>query len=437
LGAPPKENRKKKLDPFKLKTPNCCLPQICPQFFDRSRTLFSMLRTAHANSAARRSSRLAGGASGASVNTAAGRPAARSVRQRLADAEPQPNSPTLSPRAPNLTPGRAPNPQAQSDAAIATQQASAAAADASLLQRIEASIAARPNAGNTGAANLPDRPFVEDLTGNPTDVQILVNRLLAGMFRAASRPDTVPALLCTIATHRHPTVSAYLHTVQSTIGLTTQPTLAGVVTAAKTIARCAGQLYGSDAYVTLFTLIDDVQHYLAKLRLAVDPASVHLHESALARLLLDNLTDPATDTDQCSIATLTANYVRKATKRADSAKLKALATRTTTFAPTPTTVPQLPAPAIPSTGGRGNPGAKGAGRGNGKGANPARQQWFRSEALKRDTRIPQDANGTNVHTACALCGKGLLPGTTGHRANACPADKAIQDQWVYAGIPAQ
>ena len=34
LGAPPKENRKKKLDPFKLKTPNCCLPQICPQFFD-------------------------------------------------------------------------------------------------------------------------------------------------------------------------------------------------------------------------------------------------------------------------------------------------------------------------------------------------------------------------------------------------------------------
>ena len=396
-----------------------------------------MIRNAHANSAARRSSRLAGGASDASVNTAAGRPAARSVRQRLADAEPQPNSPALSPRAQNLTPARTPNLQAQANAAIATQQASAAAADASLLQRIEASIAARPNAGNTGAANLPDRPFVEDLTGNPTDVQILVNRLLAGMFRAASRPDTVPALLCTIATHRHPPISAYLQTVTNTIGHTTaQPTLAGVITAAKTIARCAGQLYGSDAYVTLFNLIDDVQHYLAKLRLAVEPASVHLHELALARLLLDNLTDPAINTDQCSIATLTASYVRKATKRADSAKLKALATRTPTFAPTPTTVPQPPAPTIPGTGGRGNPGAKGAGRGNGKGANPARQPWFRSAVLNRDTRIPQDANGTNVNTACALCGKGLLPGTAGHRANACPADRATQDQWVYAGIPA-
>jgi hypothetical protein len=46
-----------------------------------------MLRSTHTSNAARRSSRLAGGASGASANTANGRPAARSVRQRIADAE--------------------------------------------------------------------------------------------------------------------------------------------------------------------------------------------------------------------------------------------------------------------------------------------------------------------------------------------------------------
>jgi len=54
-----------------------------------------------------------------------------------------------------------------------------------------------------------------------------------------------------------------------------------------------------------------------------------------------------------------------------------------------------------------------------------------------DIRIPADANGANVPNACALCGKGLLPGTTGHLANARPADRNTQDNWVYAGIPAQ
>ena len=89
------------------------------------------------------------------------------------------------------------------------------------------------------------------------------------------------------------------------------------------------------------------------------------------------------------------------------------------------------------TGGRGNPGGKGQGRGGSKGTNPARLPYFRSAALNRDTRIPTDANGNNVAAACALCGKGLLPGTTGHRANACTADRNTQDNWVYAGIPAQ
>jgi hypothetical protein len=438
FGCPPKENRKKTRQILNRNRESAAFRNSAPQFFDRSRTLFSMIRTAHANNAARRSSRLAGGASGASVNTAAGRPAARSVRQRIADPEPEPNGSNPTPRAPTPTAARTPNPQAQSDAAIATQRASAAAADAALLQRIEASIVARPNAGNTGATNLAEDTFVEDLTDSPTDIDVLAHRLAAGMFRAASRPDTIPALLRSIATHRHPTVSAYLHTVQSNIGPTTaHPTLAGIITATKTVARCAGHLYGADAFVALSNAVDEVQHTLAKLRLAVDPASVHLHESALARQLLEGLTDPTTDTNQCTIVALATSYVRKATKRADSAKLKALATRAPTYAPTPTPVLQPPAPAIPGTGGRGNAGTKGAGRGNGKGANPARQPWFKSAALNRDTRIPQDANGNNVYTACALCGKGLLPGTTGHRANACPADRAVQDQWVYAGIPAQ
>jgi hypothetical protein len=211
-----------------------------------------MLRSTHTSNAARRSSRLAGGASGASANTANGRPAARSVRQRIADAGPEPEGTNPTPRAPTPTAARIPNPQAQSDAAIATQRASAAAADAALLQRIEASIVARANAGNTGAANPPEDTFVEDLTDSPTDIDVLAHRLAAGMFRAASRPDTIPTLLGTIAAHRHPTVSAYLHTLQNNIGPTTaHPSLAGIISGTKTVARCAGHLYGSDAYVAL------------------------------------------------------------------------------------------------------------------------------------------------------------------------------------------
>ncbi len=136
--------------------------------------------------------------------------------------------------------------------------------------------------------------------------------------------------------------------------------------------------------------------------------------------------------------------MRKAIKRADDTKLKGLAVRPTTYTPTHTSsyptstaVPQHPAPTTGTGGRSNNSNPRGAGRGNGKGANAPRLPYFRSAALGRDTRIPTDANGANVPNACALCGKGLLPGTTGHRASACPADRNTQDNWVYAGIPAQ
>jgi hypothetical protein len=131
-------------------------------------------------------------------------------------------------------------------------------------------------------------------------------------------------------------------------------------------------------------------------------------------------------------------YVRKAIKRADDTRLKGLANRPAMHTPAYTykQVPQHPAPTT-GTGGRGGHCGKGQSRGHGKGANSTRLPYFKSAALNRDTRIPTDANGNDVAGACALCGKGLLPGTTGHRASACPADRNIQDNWVYAGIPAQ
>ena len=180
---------------------------------------------------------------------------------------------------------------------------------------------------------------------------------------------------------------------------------------------------------------DDVKFSHARLRAAVEPATLPLHEMALTRRILDGLTDPTTSAD-CTIASLAAEYARKAIKRADDTRLKGLASRASSHAPTHTAVPQHPAPPTGNDG-RGNPDTKGAGRGNGKGANAPRLPYFRSSALGRDTRIPTDANGANVPSAYALCGKGLLPGTTGHQANACPADRNTQDNWVYAGIPAQ
>ena len=97
------------------------------------------------------------------------------------------------------------------------------------------------------------------------------------------------------------------------------PTLADVLAATDTIARCARHPHGPEAYAALTTAIDDVEHSLTKLRHAVDPASFNLHESALARQLLDGVTNPTTDTDQCTIAKLPATYVRKAADCPDAA----------------------------------------------------------------------------------------------------------------------
>jgi hypothetical protein len=151
------------------------------------------------------------------------------MRQHLTDAE---SSPNLTPRAPTRTSIRAPSPQAQSDAANTAEQAPAAAADAQLLQRSEATIATRPNPACTDAANLHDPPFVDEPNGTAAGIQKLADRLLAGMLLAALRPDTIPALLRTITTQRHPTVSSYLRTMQLNLGhKNAQPTLADILTA--------------------------------------------------------------------------------------------------------------------------------------------------------------------------------------------------------------
>jgi len=149
------------------------------------------------------------------------------MRQHLTDAE---SSPNLTPRAPTRTPIRAPSPQAQSDAANTAEHAPAAAADAQLLQRSEATIATRPNPACTDAANLHDPPFVDEPNGTAAGIQKLADRLLAGMLLAALRPDTIPALLRTITTQRHPTVSSYLRTMQLNLGhKNAQPTLADIL----------------------------------------------------------------------------------------------------------------------------------------------------------------------------------------------------------------
>jgi hypothetical protein len=389
-----------------------------------------------------------------------------------------------------MTPGQATtasllSDQAQANAANAAQRVSANAANAELLQRIEAALSARPlaptaaqaltparpsNQAQTGAANgtgADDRlqllqrlerleaalasraptanpstaPSVTDLTGPDltgaaTDLEILAARLAAGMLLAALRPETMPALLSTVTTCNRPTVSAYITTVQQNLGPGHTTSLTNLLTAINTIARCAGQVYNAEAYVSINAATDDVKFWLNKLRAAVEPASLSLHETALARRIIDGLTDPATCADS-TIALLASEYVKKAIRKADDARLKGLANRPPTHAPTYTyaQVPQHPAPTTGAAG-RGNPGGKGQGRGGSKGANAPRLPYFRSAALNRDTRIPTDANGNNVAGACALCGKGLLPGTTGHRANACTADRNTQDNWVYAGIPA-
>ena len=83
---------------------------------------------------------------------------------------------------------RAPNPQAQSDAANTAEQAPAAAADAQLLQRSEAIIATRPNLPCTDAVSLHGQPFVGKPDGTAAGIQKLADRLLAGMLLAALRP---------------------------------------------------------------------------------------------------------------------------------------------------------------------------------------------------------------------------------------------------------
>ena len=130
-----------------------------------------------------------------------------------------------------------------------------------------------------------------------------------------------PFLRCSIpsqaiTTQRHPTASGYLHTVQRNLGYkSAHPTLADVLAATDTIARCARHPHGPEAYAALTTAIDDVEHSLTKLRHAVVPASVNPHESALARQLLDGLTNPTTEADQCTIVELAATYVRNAAER--------------------------------------------------------------------------------------------------------------------------
>ena len=438
------------------------------------------------NSSSRKSPRLAG----ASAHPTPGRATApiRIVRQRTqSDPGPARTGPAL--QTPSITPGQATtasllSDQAQANAANAAQRVSANAADAQLLQRIEAAIAGRPQAptaaqamtparpsnqaqtgtaNGTGAddrllqrlerleaalacraptANLSAAPSVTDLTGpaltgTATDLEILAARLAAGMLLAALRPETMPALLSTITTCNRPTVTAYITTVQQNLGHGHTTSLTNLLAAINTIARCAGQVYNAEAYVCINAATDDVKFWLNKLRAAVDPASLSLHETALARRIIDGLTDPTTSADS-TIALLASEYVKKAIRKADDARLKGLASRPPAHAPTYTStqVPQHPAPAT-GTAGRGNPGGKGQGRGGGKGANLPRLPYFKSATLNRDTRIPTDANGNNVAGACALCGKGLLPGTTGHRASACTADRNTQDNWVYAGIPAQ
>jgi hypothetical protein len=438
---------------------------------------------------ARKSPRLAGG-------TANPTPGQRAVRQRtLSDPGPANTGPAV--RAPTPTAAQATaaarlSDEAQTNAAITAQRASATAADNQLLQRIEAVIAARQPAQATSAAHLSSQaqadptnsarqsstvtaddrllqrieaaiaarataaaapttqPSVTDLTGTAdltntvADIGILAERLASGMFLAATRPESIPTLLRSIAPRHHHTVSGYILNVAHNLGPGhTTPSLPNLLAAINTISRCAGQVYNADAYIALNAATDDIKFCQAKLRASVEPASLPLHEMALSRRILDGLTDPI-DNAGCTIASLAAGYVRKAIKRADDTKLKGLAVRPTTYTPThtstyptSTTVPQHPTPTT-GTGGRSNNGnPRGAGRGNGKGAIAPRLPYFRSAALGRDTRIPTDANGANVPNACALCGKGLLPGTTGHRANACPADRNTQDNWVYAGIPAQ
>jgi hypothetical protein len=347
------------------------------------------------------------------------------MRQRLTDAESNPN---LTPRAPTRTPTRAPSPQAQSDAANTAEQAPAAAADAQLPKRSEAIIATRPNPACIDAASLHDQPFADEPNGTAAGIRKLADRLLASMLLAALRPDTIPALLRTITSQQHPAVSSYLHTVRHDLGHeNAQPTLAGILTATDTIARCARDLFGPDAYAALTTAIDDVDQSLTKLRHAVDPASFNLHESALARQLLDGVTNPTTDTDQCAIAKLAATYVRKAAVCPDAAKLPGLAARTLAYAPTLELVPQQPAPATPGTSARFKTGTENAGRGNGKGTSPTCLPCIRSAALdRRYTRTPQDANGNNVSNA--LCSKRHLPSATGHCASSYPTVHATQDQ---------
>ena len=439
-----------------------------------------------------RSSRKSPRLAGATANPTPGRASApRSVRQRT-HSGPGPARPGPALQTPGSTTGQATaatllSDQAQANAANAAQRTSAASADAQLLQRIENAIASRQQAPTAAQAITPGQPSNQaqtgasngtepnervlqrlerleaalasaalasraptasptaprtvtdltdpELTGTATDLEILAARLAAGMLLAALRPETMPALLSTITTCNRPTVTAYITTVQNNLGPGHTTSLTNLLTAINTIARCAGQVYNAEAYVCINAATDDVKFWLNKLRAAVDPASLSLHETALARRIIDGVTDPATDS---TIALLASEYVKKAIRKADDARLKGLAYRPPTHAPTYTyaQAPQHPAPTTGAAG-RGNPGGKGQGRGGSKGANAPRLPYFRSAALNRDTRIPTDANGNNVAGACALCGKGLLPGTTGHRASACTADRNTQDNWVYAGIPAQ
>lgn len=54
--------------------------------------------------------------------------------------------------------------------------------------------------------------------GTVSDIGFLAERLASGMLLAATRPETIPALLLIIAARHHPTVSGYITTVAHTFG---------------------------------------------------------------------------------------------------------------------------------------------------------------------------------------------------------------------------
>ena len=133
---------------------------------------------------------------------------ARRPTDAESDAESGPTSRSPTPRAPTSTAIRAPNPQAQSDAANTAEQAPAAAADA---QRIEAIIITRANL--PPRCRQPTRPALRQQT-----------RRHRRRHRQACPPTSGRHATCCLAPRHHsraasyhldaatPAASAYLHT---------------------------------------------------------------------------------------------------------------------------------------------------------------------------------------------------------------------------------